>query len=332
MSFQSPKRQQGVALIFVMLIFVMVTVMASRIITDLHFNTEKTARQLQYQQAHHYAMGAEQFVAMLLEEDFQRDKQSKKPKDHWFEPWAEQDQPLDTEEGEITIMTLDDQGRFNLNMLASHGKEDKPDKDKLEMLIRLLASQNIDAQVAYRLQDWVDSNQDPLPGGAEDNTYLLLTPPYRTSDSALASVSELRLLDVLTPEEFDKLVPLVSVLPSGDGININTATAGVLRSLSERISETDAKGFVDGRSKDGFADMKEVTNHPLLKNKISKKAESLITLNSSYFSVYVKAQYRDMTFYQHSRLARDKEGKVRVISREMGVFPGWVKTLRESVR
>ena len=329
------RREGGVALIFVLLIFAMIAVMATRIVSDLHFNTEKTARYLQNMQARHYAMGAEQFVSVLLEEDADRDKQTRRAVDHWYEPWAELEQSLDTEDGEITIYTLDDQGRFNLNMLASQGEKGskgKDTKDMLKMLERLFVANGIDAQLAYRIQDWVDDNQDPMPGGAEDNYYLLLDQPYRTGDAPMASVSELQLLDILSPEDFEKVIPLVSVLPTNDGININTVSAPVLRALGENISDADAKGFVDGRSKDGFADMKELTRHPLIGNKLDKKATGIVGFKSHYFSVYTKARYRDITYYLHSRLARNADGKVTVVSREVGQFPRWVKTLRESVR
>ncbi len=320
--------QTGVALIFVLVIFTMITVMAVRIIASMQLNTEKYARHMQYIQARHYAFGAENYIAVLLEQDAQSDKQTNKLIDHWYEPWAEEEVALETEQGEITILTLDDQGRFNLNMLA--GK--KNDKDKQKMLERLLAAHNIDARLAYRIQDWVDENQDPQPGGAEDNHYLLLDSPYRTGDTAMASVSELRLLDILSAEEFEKVLPLVSVLPADVGINMNTVSAGVVRALADDISEADASGFVNSRSKNGFAEMEEITKMPLFKNRLKKSIEGSLTLKSSYFSVYTRARYRDMTYYMHSRLARDAEGKVKVISREVGQFPRWVQTLRESVR
>ncbi|MCL6271147.1 type II secretion system minor pseudopilin GspK [Sansalvadorimonas sp. 2012CJ34-2] len=320
--------QRGVALIFVMVIFALVTVMASRIITNLHLNTEKNARHLQYLQARHYALGAENYIAALLEEDAVKDKQENRQIDHWNEPWAADELNLETEDGDITILTLDDQGRFNLNLLAG-----KDNKEKLKMLERLLVAHNIDARLAYRIRDWVDENQDALPGGAEDNNYLLLTPPYRTGDTLLASVSELRLMEILSLDDFNKLVPLVSVLPDETaGINMNTVSAGVLRALNERISEADAKGFVNSRPKDGYAELKEVKDLPLLKNKLSKQVEGFLALKSSYYSVYTRARYRDITYYLHSRLVRNAEGKVTVISREVGVFPRWVQELRESVR
>ena len=153
--------------------------MAVRILTDLQLNIEKNTRFLQQMQARHYAQGAENYLTVLLEADFASDKKNKKMIDHWFEAWADTGVTLDTDDGEITIQVLDDQGRFNLNMLAGQGEH----KEELKILERLLVGQGIDAQLASRLQDWIDENTDALPAGAEDDFYLLLDQPYRTSNT-----------------------------------------------------------------------------------------------------------------------------------------------------
>ena len=373
------QNQQGVALIFVLLIFVMMTVVASRIISDMQLNTEKTAQRLQYQQAKHYAKGGEQFAMVLLEDDAARDKQAEKKVDHWHEAWAANDDALETDEGEITMLIVDDQGRFNLNLLAeknisaapsassnsasggagsdnsgtqrntgTQGSRDNRDSSNVggsssiagasveqstKMLSRMLETHKINAQLADRLRDWVDSNQEARPAGAEDNYYLLRDDnPYRTGDTELASVSELRLLDILTPENYQTLEPLVSVLPPGVGVNMNTVTAPTLVALVKEMSLTEAQSFIDSRPTEGFAEVREVINHPLLKGKLIDGAEQVMTVSSNYFSVYVKARYRDLTYYLHSRLARDDQGRVSVISREVGTFPQWVERLRESVK
>ncbi len=367
------QNQQGVALIFVLLIFVMMTVVASRIISDMQLNTEKTAQRLQYQQAKHYAKGGEQFAMVLLEDDAARDKQADKKVDHWHEVWAANDDALETDEGEITMLIVDDQGRFNLNLLAEKNNSAAPstssdsaigstgsDNSRIQssrdnrdssngsgssfssgasveqstkMLTRMLETHKINAQLADRLRDWVDSNQEARPAGAEDNYYLLRDDnSYRTGDTELASVSELRLLDILTPENYQTLEPLVSVLPPGVGVNMNTVTAPTLVALAKEMSLAEAQSFIDSRPTEGFAEVREVINHPLLKGKLIDGAEQVMTVSSNYFSVYVKARYRDMTYYLHSRLARDDQGRVSVISREVGTFPQWVERLRESVK
>ena len=320
-------RQRGVALIFVLMIFAIVTVVAVDIVTDQQRNTEKHSRYLQYFQARHYAAGAEEYARLLLEDDFKSDKKNKEMIDHWFEPWAETSIPFPVNEGEVTLMIIDDQGRFNLNLLSG-----KQYESQLKMLERLLVAHNLDASLASRIRDWIDEDQEPLPSGAEDTTYLSLESPYRTSDSQLVSVSELNLLQLLAPEDYRKILPLVSVLPESVGINMNTVSAGVLQALGERISESDATGFVDSRSKEGFKEKKEIAGHLSLRGKLSPQVMNILTLNSHYFSAYIQVHYRDMTYSLQSRLARNDEGRVMVIGREVGQFPGWVKELRDSVK
>ena len=106
-----------------------------------------------------------------------------------------------------------------------------------------MVGQGIDAQLASRLQDWIDENTDALPAGAEDDFYLLLDQPYRTSNTRLSSVSELQLMQILEPGDFEKLLPLVTVLPETAAINMNTVSAPVLTALGENMTMTDAKGF-----------------------------------------------------------------------------------------
>jgi type II secretory pathway component PulK len=55
-----------VALIFVLMIFAIIVVVATSIATRLYHNTEKHSRYLQFVQAKHYAFGGEQYAALLL--------------------------------------------------------------------------------------------------------------------------------------------------------------------------------------------------------------------------------------------------------------------------
>jgi len=318
------EKEQGVALVLVLLIFSIMTVLSARLVTDVQHNAARITRYTQNLQARHYAMGAEQFAAVLLEEDVARDRSTQRLVDHLHESWALPQPQFETESGDIELVILDDQGRFNLNMLADPA--DKRRKEALQMLVRLLDAQGLDVRLAYRIQDWVDGDQIALTSGAEDAVYIHSSPPHRTADTALASVSELRLMDVLSPEEFERLLPLVSVLPTSDGININTASADVLRALSRRISQGDAESFVDGRGKAGFSRTRDALRHPALSGRVASSVADHLGVTSRFFSVYIKARYQDSVYYLHSRLARTATGQVTVIARETGSFPRWVRT------
>ena len=319
------KRQRGVALIYVLVIFVMVTLMASQIISELLLNTDKSARHFNHMQARHYALGAENYFATLLKQDLLNDLKSGRLVDHWHEKWADDAIDLQTEEGEITILSLDEQGQFNLNLIMSDITV------ALKMFRGLLAANELDTKLVHMIHGWINNQQSPSTGAWGDNHYLLLDPPYRAGKTALASTSELLLMDSLSAEEYEKLVPMVSAIPATTLLNVNTMSADVLKALNERISDSQAEEFVNARPKNGFSDMKEVLELPLFRQ-LPSAIKNKLTLRSSYFSAYIRARYRDSTYYLHSRIARSSNGRVTVISREVGVFPRWVQTLRESVR
>lgn len=326
------RRESGVALIFVLLIFAIIVVVATRMATRLYHNTEKYSRYLQFVQAKHYALGAEQYVALLLEEDKKKDRKQGKLIDHWFEPWADAgaDNHFSVAEGEISIQVLDDQGRFNLNLLAG-----AQNKEVLAAATRLFSNEKIDPRLADRIREWIDAKQAVEESGTGDSLYLTSSPPYRKGNTLLASVSELKLLQILTQEEYERLLPHVTVLPDSQaGLNVNTMTAEVLRSLSDRLSESDAKSIIDERGREGFSNIQIFLRHPLLRGNVSQASIETLKLDvkSRFFSVYVKAVYRDATFYLHSRLARDDNGRVAVVGRELDVSPNWVAALRKSVR
>ncbi|MGB1272330.1 MAG: hypothetical protein ACPG5T_09660, partial [Endozoicomonas sp.] len=95
--------QRGVALIYVLLIFSLITLMASQIVTNLWLHTEKNARYLERVQAKHYALGAEQYIALLLEQDFDLDKKKKRMVDHEKEYWNIQRVNYPVDQGDIEV-------------------------------------------------------------------------------------------------------------------------------------------------------------------------------------------------------------------------------------
>src|SRR3546814_18326491 len=69
-----------------------------------------------------------------------------------------------------------------------------------------------------------------------DNAYLGLDTPYRSAGRRLHDLSELRLLLDMREEDFQRLAPYVVALPPNVPLNVNTAIAMVLSSLSDNIS------------------------------------------------------------------------------------------------
>lgn len=64
----------------------------------------------------------------------------------------------------------------------------------------LAALPRMTPELAAAIVDWRDSDSEPGEGGAEDETYSRLYPPYRTKNAPFESVEELRLVQGMTLE------------------------------------------------------------------------------------------------------------------------------------
>lgn len=74
---------------------------------------------------------------------------------------------------------VDEASKLNLNTASA---------EMLQWLPRMTA------ELAAAIVDWRDTNSEPAQGGAEDETYLRLNPPYHCKNAPFESVEELRLV------------------------------------------------------------------------------------------------------------------------------------------
>lgn len=97
-------------------------------------------------------------------------------------------------EGGIRYGVSDENGLINLNAWM---KRDKKGDKLFEMLKKL---PNMTDEIAAAIVDWLDEDQTPRQGGAEDETYGAMNPPYRAKNGPLDSLEELLLVKGVTPE------------------------------------------------------------------------------------------------------------------------------------
>ncbi|MRI34625.1 hypothetical protein EOPP23_16705 [Endozoicomonas sp. OPT23] len=321
------KNQSGIALIYVLLIFAIITLMASQMVTSLWLHTEKNSRYLERVQARHLALGAEQYVALLLEQDAEEDKKKKKLVDHEKERWNVTEVAYPVEQGEIELRIVDENSLFNLNWLSAKALDAKRFD---RMFDQLLKNQGIDSGVKDSIKDWLDSDQEALENGAEDNYYLSMDPAYRTADTAIASLTELKLIKGIGLEEYEQLLPLLTSIPGSSRININTALPDVLRTISDNLSEGDVVSIIDSRGSEVFSKIDDLAKLPALKEKTADLKSAPLGVVSNFFTVFIKARYRDTTFYLRTQLFRNAEGQVQVAGREIGPNDYWVVAKKES--
>lgn len=302
-------RQRGVALITVMLVVALVTVVCAALLVRQQLAIRSTGNQLLVRQAQYYAEGGELLAKAIL-----RREQNSEPADHPAQPWANPGLrfPLD-EGGELRLRIEDLAGRFNLNSLAAGGEQGE---QALLRLRRLLLSLQLTPAYAERLQDWLDTDQEPTGmAGAEDGQYLLLNPAYRTGVGRIVDVSELRLLLGMSEADYQRLLPFVSALPSQVELNINTASARVLASLGEGIPAAALKKAIEGRGRNGYRDPAAFAQS------LGEYGVSLIGLGtgSQYFRVTTEVLLGERRQVLASYLQRGADGRVLLMARDLGL-------------
>jgi general secretion pathway protein K len=243
---------RGIALIMAVVTVALVAGIATALISSQHLSIRRTSVLLDSEQGWWVARGVEAWVAGILETD-RKESQF----DALGEAWAQPVDALPVDQGFVRGGVVDLQGRFNLNNLDPRITSEKY-QQQFRNLLRNLADVELPQGLDAALRDWIDPDQDVNSmNGAEDAEYLNLQPPYRAANQPFTVVSELLAIRGMTPQVYERLRPLVAVLPARKGqppvaskINVNTAPIEVLRALSATTDETKLASFVQRRIDD----------------------------------------------------------------------------------
>jgi general secretion pathway protein K len=309
MRFQS---QRGVAIITALLIVAIATTISINISTRLQLDVRRTANLLTADQAWQYTLAAESWSRRILQDDRKHNNI-----DHYGEDWAIELPPLPVEGGWIRGKLTDLQGCFNLDTLVQDGTIDEL---AVERFRRLLRNLELRPELTDAIVDWLDTDvQTTIPDGAEDGYYMNLEQPYRSANSTMLSPSELRLVkgfeDVAV---YNRLLPHVCAFGVVTPININTATAEVLRSLANNLTESDAAAIIAQRNENAFTDINDFLSFNNLKD-IIKKFDGL-SVSSDYFMLETESKIGQVQARMYSVIKRDNTGRTTVLARTQGVY------------
>ena len=305
-------RQRGVAIITALLIVAIATTVSVTISTRLQLDVRRTANMIANDQAYLYTITAENLGMQILKQDREEGEI-----DHLGENWALDIPPIPVEGGYIVGKLTDMQGCLNLNSLDSNATDPAVALTRLEMLLQNLGLQK---RLAQGVVDWLDADlETKIPDGAEDSYYMNLDAPYRTANTNMASASELRLVKGFDDAEVYKtLLPHVCAFGISAPININTASAEVLRSLGDDLSESDIESVITQREEQAFNDLNEFQNSKTLKGKITSLED--LSVNSEYFMLRTESTIGQIRYIGYSIIQRNAAGTASVIARSQGVY------------
>ncbi|MEN8165854.1 MAG: type II secretion system minor pseudopilin GspK [Pseudomonadota bacterium] len=319
------RTQSGVALITAVMVVAMASIAALAMTQTLQLSIHRTSNILMADQRYLYTLGSEAWARGQLIRDLASDN----PYDGLDEDWAKE-LPLTTvEEGQVYAKTSDLQGLFNLNNLYLEEQSEQETSDSLKQQLavfqRLLSLLELNEGIAQATADWLDPDIQPLyPDGAEDNEYLGQTPAYRTANTRMADPTELRLINGVTSETYEKISPYITTLPESTGVNVNTASAILLRALIQPLDESNVEMLINERKENPFKDTKafmDRLNELLSDNEKASitNLEPMISVSSNYFQLETAVQMDNATQRLVSLLYKSSQG-VSTLSRRLGSY------------
>jgi general secretion pathway protein K len=331
----SVARQRGAALVVALLVFALASALVVAMQKEFTLFLKRGSNAMVAEQADAYLRGGEELAARILREDWKTDREEESVRDDFSELWAENVAPYALDEGGWLLGGLKDlQGRFNLNSLGGKvatGNGKKPRfTARQQQFIRLLqalpdveVSQQEATAITEAVIDWLDEDGEVLDSGAEDGSYYDRTPSYRAANGSMHSVSELRSIANVTPEIFLALAPLVTVWGEDYSINIHTAPVAVLRSINANdvlapLSESEGETLEQERGEDGFADLQELLDSPVLKDLKLEAVRENLGETSNFFLFQGEVEVADRVTQMYSVLQRDDQGNIRALVRASG--------------
>ena len=261
-------------------------------------------------------------------------------------PTAEVENPLTLGHGTVTWKITDLESKFNINA---------PEPVLLQVLPQALNLMGVSpgeaTPIVNSILDWIDPDNQTRPQGAETEHYQGLNPPYSAKNGPIDDISELLLINGVTPEIYyggvltnyqpnfvsrqrnpfgqsaNAAPTIIAGLtnlftPLSDGkVNINTASAEVLEMLPG-VDALIAEAIVSGRSgeDDGsgmfgpYRAVNQVTRVPNIPLPLVGQLAQFCDVRSKTFKVDITATVNGYSRYFTAILGRNNQRDVQILS------------------
>ena len=248
--------EQGAALITVLLLVAVMSVLAVALLDDIRFGIRRAVNAGENGQAQWYALGAEAIaqarIAALGD-----------GRTSLMGAWPDRVFTYPLDQGRMELRLADAGACFNLNSVVEGAGEMLQRRDQgaaqfTTLLLALGFSDQDALALTAALVDFIDSDALREPAGAEDEAYAQAAFPRRTSGTLMAEASELRGLQGVSEDVYQRLRPYICALPINDlsRINVNILPpqkAVLLTAVTDgRLLPADAARLIALRPADGW--------------------------------------------------------------------------------
>jgi general secretion pathway protein K len=283
------RHQQGVAIITALLIVTIAATVSMTISTRLQLDVRRTGNMIAQDQADFYLFAAEEWSQRILRQD-----KEDSTADGLSEIWATELPPLPVAGGSIQGTLTDLHSCININSLMAGNAVNASTQARLSQLFK---NQGISGNFTQAISDWIDADLETTnPNGAEDGYYLNLEKPYRTANTPLQSVSEIRLIKGFEDSEIYNMVQdhLCAFIANTDDIDL-------------------VNQVIERRDEELFNNIKEFTSFAKLGTII--KDTTKLSTSSDYFLLRTQAIIGQANKVMYSIIYRDDSGKTEITSR-----------------
>lgn len=322
-----PKQsERGAALLIVIVVMTLVSAAAVAMIDELRFAARRTGNIRDRDQAMWHIAGIESVARRLIERGW-RDSPTRSTLN---DAWATTTADFPTERGRVAGRIRDAGNCFNLNALVTVegpvrlAADDQGIRRFRNLLTALGFERGRSDALAAALTDWIDTDFDIQPQGAEDSTYMALSPPYRTGGTLVMDVSELLAVRGFDAEVVARLRPYVCARPTAGMavLNVNTLTVAhaplLVALIGEDLSVADAERAIERRPVAGFESLAAFWSADELAPFDHEDLRGLTTLATRVFAVESDVAVGNARIHALTIVRLELSGETIVETRALG--------------
>ncbi len=326
MTGRSPKTgERGAALLMTLMLVAALSAVAVSASERLSVSARRAANAEARDQALWNLMGAEALARQIIRRDHEGDA-SRTTRDGL---WAQAGVAFPTDGGRIGGVILDRSNCFNLNSLAviddRRAVANLAAQAELQRLAGALDLRASDAErLAAAATDWIDTDQAPVSGGAEDFDYATLDPPYRAPNAPFVEVEEIRGLAGVSEAVFRALRPHLCALPDAEPARLNANTLRpedaplLVAALGGKLDLDAARDLIAERPAGGWSDAPSFwTQEHLQLIAFDELERDRVGVATRYFELHARVEHRGAVV-EGSSLFERSGTRATLVSRRIG--------------
>jgi general secretion pathway protein K len=206
MNFPPAPRQQGIALIIVMVAVLILSILAAGFAYSMKVEMRLAMNARNFADLEWAGRSGMEYAKWILAEDMKLD-----PRDAGFDIWAGGPGGLNASNSPLAEIQLPltvraGKAEFTLHPMVDTERKININRADQMLLERVFTDMNADAGeipvVVGSILDWIDPDDSTHLQGAESDDYLSLDPPYEAKNGPMDDITELLLVQGVTPQMF----------------------------------------------------------------------------------------------------------------------------------